>query len=61
MPRNNEGWWAQKIARNRARDADTDARLRAVDWISVRVWEHESPEVAASRIAEIVRARRSRS
>jgi len=61
MPRNNGRWWAEKIARNQARDADTDARLRSVDWISVRIWEHEAPEVAASRIAEIVRARRTRS
>jgi DNA mismatch endonuclease, patch repair protein len=60
MPRSNAEWWAEKIARNRARDTDTDERLHAAGWISVRVWEHESPEEAARRIAGIVRQRRSR-
>lgn len=29
MPRSNADWWAEKIARNRARDAYTDLRLEA--------------------------------
>ena len=52
------GWyWPNKIAGNRARDADTGARLRAAGWRVIRVWEHESPRRAASRIEAAVRKR----
>src|SRR5579872_51683 len=54
------GWyWPEKIARNRCRDADTDARLAAAGWAVVRVWEHEDAEVVAANVAEVVRARRA--
>jgi DNA mismatch endonuclease (patch repair protein) len=58
MPRTNEAWWAAKIARNRARDAETDECLRHAGWVSIRVWEHEEPRKAAERIARVVRDRR---
>lgn len=57
-PRSNSAWWAQKIALNRKRDADTDERLRSAGWISIRVWEHEDPGDAAERIAQMVGDRR---
>ena len=53
------GFWNDKIAGNRCRDADTDERLRQADWEVVRVWEHEDPAEAASRIAGRVKDRRS--
>jgi DNA mismatch endonuclease (patch repair protein) len=54
------GWyWPEKIARNRHRDADTDARLADAGWAVVRAWEHEDAEVVAARVAEVVRARRA--
>jgi len=59
-PQNNASWWADKIARNRARDVDTDRRLCNAGWQPVRVWEHDDPEAAARRIARIVLARRER-
>jgi len=53
------GWyWPDKIARNRSRDADTDARLAAAGWAVVRVWEHEDADGVAAEIAAVVRARR---
>lgn len=55
----NAGWWARKIAVNKARDQETDARLLAQGWTVVRVWEHEDPEPAADRIAAAL-ARASR-
>jgi DNA mismatch endonuclease (patch repair protein) len=55
----NAKFWADKVSGNRARDRDTDARLEAAGWISVRVWEHEDPVAAAQRVREVVRARRS--
>lgn len=57
-PKSNADFWRQKIETNRSRDADTDQRLQALGWVSVRIWEHEDANHAASRIAELVRARR---
>lgn len=57
-PRSNAAWWAQKISRNRERDAETDARFKKAGWLPVRVWEHEDPAIAAKRIARLVRDRR---
>lgn len=59
MPQSNGAWWAQKLARNVARDKDTDERLREAGWEVVRVWEHEDPFEAADRVVALVTARRS--
>lgn len=53
-PKRNAEFWRQKIEANRARDADTDARLIAQGWKVIRVWEHEAPAVAAKRIERIL-------
>nr|WP_218824579.1 very short patch repair endonuclease [Asanoa hainanensis] len=53
----NGEFWREKIAANRARDGDTDERLRQAGWSVIRVWEHEDPVDAAERIAHVVRAR----
>jgi DNA mismatch endonuclease (patch repair protein) len=55
----NAGFWARKVAANRARDQDTDSRLADAGWASIRVWEHEDPTAAAERIRAVVRARRA--
>jgi DNA mismatch endonuclease, patch repair protein len=57
-PTTNAAYWRRKIDGNAARDRDTDARLAAAGWSSLRVWEHEAPERAARRVAAAVRARR---
>ena len=54
-PRANANWWREKIARNRARDMDTETRLRKAGWTVVVVWEHEDPEAAADCIERAVR------
>ncbi|MFI6867267.1 very short patch repair endonuclease [Nocardia sp. NPDC050406] len=54
----NREFWDTKIEGNRRRDRETDRLLTEAGWRVVRVWEHEDPEVAADRIAEIVVARR---
>lgn len=54
----NPEYWSSKIARNRTRDADTDARLAEAGWTVVRVWEHTSPPETADAIAKAVRAAR---
>jgi DNA mismatch endonuclease (patch repair protein) len=54
----NADFWAQKVVTNRARDRDTDRRLAEAGWTSIRVWEHEDPREAASKIRKIVDERR---
>ncbi|MEV4416719.1 very short patch repair endonuclease [Catellatospora sp. NPDC049609] len=60
VAKTNADYWAQKVMRNRERDLETDRLLTDAGWTVLRVWEHESAEVAACRIAEIVHVARSR-
>jgi DNA mismatch endonuclease (patch repair protein) len=53
-PKQNAGFWKQKIEENRARDVDTTRQLKEAGWIVIRVWEHEDPVDAASRIRKAV-------
>ena len=53
----NAEFWTAKIEGNIARDADTDARLRGADWTVIRIWEHEPPAEAATKISAAVKAR----
>jgi DNA mismatch endonuclease (patch repair protein) len=41
QPKANADYWIAKIARNRARDTANMARLEAMDWRPVVVWECE--------------------
>jgi DNA mismatch endonuclease (patch repair protein) len=58
VPSTNLDYWLPKLARNRERDRRNDQRLTDAGWLVIRVWEHDDPEEAASRIAAIVRERR---
>lgn len=53
----NAAYWADKVERNRERDAETDRLLREAGWTVIRIWEHEEPTEAASRVADAVRRR----
>jgi DNA (cytosine-5)-methyltransferase 1 len=57
-PKTNARWWREKIETNRRRDRDTDQKLKAGSWSVIRVWEHESPEVAVRRMLRVLRPRR---
>ena len=57
-PKSNAEFWKAKLARNRARDRETDARLATEGWQVIRIWEHEDPDRAADEIARVVRERR---
>jgi DNA mismatch endonuclease (patch repair protein) len=59
-PKQNVEFWRTKILANRQRDSDTDARLRADGWEVVRVWAHEKPTEAASRVVGVVQKRKAR-
>lgn len=57
FPKANAQWWKQKLEANRLRDRDTDRRFVAAGWHVERVWEHEVPEEAAARVADVIAAR----
>ena len=57
--RTNAEYWAEKVERNRLRDAETNRLLTEAGWLVIRVWEHEDLVQAAEEIAEIVRSRRA--
>lgn len=59
FPRANAVFWAEKLARNVARDRETDEKLRGAGWTVIRVWEHENPLEAAALIERSVRAARA--
>lgn len=54
----NHRFWSTKLRTNVERDEDTNMALRAAGWRVIRIWEHEDPRDAASRIAAVVRAPR---
>lgn len=54
LPTANREWWSAKIEENRTRDRDTNARLAALGWTVLRIWEHEDVEAAVSRIRAVV-------
>ncbi len=59
-PKANAGWWREKIERTRERDRETERTLAEHGWHVVRVWEHEDTAAAASRVSDVVAARRTR-
>ena len=46
-PKANRDYWLGKVARNRARDIETRARLEAAGWRVETVWECELKDAAA--------------
>ncbi|MFE4262285.1 very short patch repair endonuclease [Streptomyces sp. NPDC056883] len=59
-PKTNSSYWSDKVARNMARDRDTDQRLQEAGWAVLRFWEHEPSSDCALRIAAEVDKRRAR-
>jgi len=57
-PKANAEWWSEKLARNVARDADTDEYLTSQGWTVLRFWEHEDVLAAADQVERVVRAHR---
>jgi DNA mismatch endonuclease (patch repair protein) len=55
LPKANREWWAAKLEANVERDRRFTEVLRARGWTVIRVWEHESVELAVDRIERSVR------
>ncbi|MFG2815168.1 very short patch repair endonuclease [Streptomyces sp. NPDC048410] len=53
-PKTNSGYWSEKVARNMARDRDTDDQLRTAGWTVLRFWEHDPAEECALKITATV-------
>ena len=56
QPTTNSEYWADKIASNIERDAETTAYLQQSGWTVLRFWEHEDPEAVADLVQESVRS-----
>lgn len=56
-PKANVEYWRPKIARNIERDIESTDRLSSAGWQVIRIWEHEDPANATSRISTLVRSR----
>lgn len=57
-PATNSVYWRAKVARNQARDRDTDEALREAGWTVVRVWEHVPVTTAVDLVEAALRDRR---
>lgn len=55
LPKANREYWKPKLARNVRRDDEVTKALRADEWSVIRVWEHESIDLAAQQIHEMIR------
>jgi DNA mismatch endonuclease (patch repair protein) len=57
VAKTNASFWAAKVRGNRERDVQTTRQMEEAGWCVIRVWEHESPAVAALRVADTVHKR----
>lgn len=57
-PKSNQGYWASKFMRNKARDERNNAALAEAGWTVIRVWEHQSAAKAADHVEAVVRGLR---
>ena len=51
-PKQNAGFWREKLARNVARDRLVSRSLHARGWRVMRIWEHELRRAKAGRLAK---------
>lgn len=58
MPKANADWWGQKLEGNAQRDRRVDGELEEMGWLSIRIWEHEDPGLAADEVEQGWRERR---
>lgn len=55
MPKTNADYWSAKIARNRARDLETNERLISLGWAVRRYWEHQDADDIVRDLLALVR------
>lgn len=52
-PATRRAFWADKLTRNRARDADVTRQLTAAGWCVLRIWEHAVRSNLADAVGRI--------
>ena len=52
IPKTRTEWWAAKLSRNKARDADVSVQLKAMGWDVVVIWECEVND--ARQLAQLI-------
>lgn len=57
-PKSNAGFWRDKIAANRRRDAENATRLTSEGWTVLRFWEHDSPDRIADEVERVIATKR---
>ncbi len=55
MPKTNTSFWVSKIKKNKRRDREVDAKLKAINWRSVRFWEHDIRKDLSGCVKSIAR------
>ena len=55
-PKSNSKWWSEKLLANKARDENTNKRLKEAGWKVIRVWEHHSVDEAFDIILTALKA-----
>ncbi len=60
VPASNRDYWVAKLERNRRRDRRNEARLRALGWRVMTVWECQlkNPDRLARRVVRFLNAER---
>jgi DNA mismatch endonuclease, patch repair protein len=58
-PKNNAGWWREKLDANIARDHRNNLALNELGWTVIRVWEHEKIDDAIARVRVTLKPARS--
>lgn len=58
IPKNNRGWWQEKIASNQERDRNTTQHLQHLGWIVLRFWEHQPINEMCEMAIRAVQAQR---
>jgi len=53
-PRNNTEYWQSKLRRNAHRDRQNEAKLKALGWHVVTVWECDVRRLGEASVAEIL-------
>lgn len=54
-PKSNSTYWAEKVERNIARDAETVALLRQAGWRPIVIWEHQPLDDSVRAVEDALR------
>jgi len=53
IPKSHVEFWSSKIARNKTRDIEVDAKLVLAGWLVIRLWEHQIRDSLTTCVDEV--------